>query len=90
MNADRIGRGRVKWEPVAAVVCFAVAVASLAIGFVLTTGWLLDFRLHPLLHGVGLTLLILGLPILILGAHFMDLKERKVNHGGRRQAVISR
>jgi hypothetical protein len=39
---------------------------------------------------VGLALLILGLPILMLGAHCMDLKERKVNHGNRRQAVISR
>jgi hypothetical protein len=90
MSEERIERGPVVWQPVAAVVCFAIAIASLAIGFVLTTGRLLNFQLHPLLHGVGLALLILGLPILMLGAHCMDLKERKVNHGNRRQAVISR
>ena len=90
MSEERIERHSVGWEPAAAAVCFIVAVLSLVIGFVLTTGWLLDFQLHPLLHGLGLALLITGIPILILGAHFMDLRERKVNHGHRREAVISR
>jgi hypothetical protein len=74
----------------AAVACFASAVLSIAIGFVLTTGWLLNAALHPLLHGAGLFLLIVGIPILILGGHFMDMRESKVNHGNRREAVISR
>ena len=78
MSEERIGRGAVAWEPLAAAVCFIVAALSLAIGFVLTTRWLLDAQLHPLLRGTGLVLLILGLPILILGGHFMDLKEKKV------------
>ena len=87
---ERNNRDRFEWEPLAAGVCFAGAVLSIAIGFVFTTSRLLDADLHPLLHGVGLVLLIVGIPILILGGHFMDLKERKVNHGNRRQAVISR
>ena len=90
MSEERIERGSVAWQPVAAAVCFVVAVLSLVIGFVLTTSRLLDFQLHPLLHDLGLVLLIIGIPILILGAHFMDLRERKVNHGHRREAVISR
>lgn len=81
---------RIAWEPLAAVVCFAAAVLSIVIGFVLTTGWLLSAELHPLLHGVGLVLLIVGIPILILGGHFMDLKERNGNHGNRSEAAISR
>ena len=90
MSAEKVERGSGKWEPAAAVVCFIVAVVSIAIGFVLTTRRLLDFQLHPLLHDLGLALLIVGIPMLILGAHFMDLRERKVNHGHRRQAVVSR
>ncbi len=90
MSAEKVERGAVPWEPAAAVVCFIVAVVSIAIGFVLTTRRLLDFQLHPLLHDLGLALLIVGIPMLILGAHFMDLRERKVNHGHRRQAVVSR
>ena len=90
MSEERIERGSVAWETAAAAVCFVVAILSLVIGFVLTTGRLLDFQLHPLLHDLGLALLIVGIPILILGAHFMDLRERKVNHGHRREAVISR
>ena len=87
---ERIDGERVTWEPVAAAVCFAGAVLSIVIGFMFTTGWLLNAELHPLLHGVGLVLLIVGIPILILGGHFMDLRERKGNHGNRRQAAISR
>ena len=90
MSEGRIERGPVAWESTAAAACFVVAVVSLAIGFVLTTRWLLNFQLHPLLHGLGLALLIIGIPLVILGAHFMDLRERKVNHGNGREAVISR
>jgi hypothetical protein len=78
MSEERIGRGVVAWEPLAAAVCFIIAALSLAIGFVLTTRLLLDAQLHPLLRDIGLILLIVGLPILILGGHFMDLREKKV------------
>ena len=65
------------WRSIGAATCFVGAVLSLVGGFVLTTRWILDSQLHPLLYGFGIVLLILGLPILILGGHFMDLNERK-------------
>ena len=75
--SERLQRGRVTWEPVAAGACFAVAVIALAVGFVFTTRWLLNDQLHPLLHTLGLVFLIVGLPIMMLGAHFLDLQEKK-------------
>ena len=80
----------VAWELAAAITCFMSAVLSLVIGFVLTTRWLLNAQLHPQLYSLGLGLLIAGIPIMILGGHFMDLRERKIKHGNRREAVISR
>jgi len=38
------------------------------------------------LHGVGIVLLIVGIPILILGGHFMDLRETKVRRSGSERA----
>jgi len=65
------------WEWLAAVACFMAAVLSVAIGFVLTTDRLLDATLHPSLHAIGIVLLIIGIPLLILGGHCMDLGDRK-------------
>ena len=76
MGEERLTRNYT-WEPLAALACFVGAGLSLAIGFVLTTGWVVNAQLHPFLHGVGLTLLIIGLPILILGGHCLDLNDRK-------------
>jgi len=90
MSEERLKHDAAAWDVVAATVCFVVAVLSLAIGFVLTTRWLLDDQLHPLLHGLGLVLLITGIPIMILGGHFMDMGERKNKHGNRREAAVSR
>lgn len=90
MSEERLRRNVVAWDVVAAAFCFAVAVLSLAIGFVLTTRWLLNEQLHPLLHGIGLVLLIVGIPIMILGGHFMDMGERNHKHGDRREAAVSR
>jgi len=67
----------VAWEPWAAVGCFVAAVVAIVIGVVLTTRWLLDDQIHPLLHDIGLVLLIIGIPLVILGGHFMDLSEKK-------------
>ena len=78
MSEERIHRGPLAWEPLAAVACFIGAVLSLAIGFIFTTRWLLDDHLHPLLHAVGLVLLVIGIPIIILGGHFMDVREEKL------------
>ena len=75
--SERLQPGPVTWEPIAAGACFAVAVIALAAGFILTTRWLLDDHLHPFLHTLGLVLLIIGLPIMMLGAHFLDLQEKK-------------
>ena len=90
MSQERLKRDGATWDVVAAIVCLVVAILSLGIGFVLTTRWLLDDYVHPLLHGVGLVLLVIGIPIMILGGHFMDLGERKHRHGDRRQAAVSR
>jgi hypothetical protein len=76
MDEERLTRNYT-WEPVAALACFVGAGLSLVMGFVLTTGWVVNAQRHPFLHGVGLTLLILGLPILILGGHCLDLNDRK-------------
>ena len=79
MNEER---DAIAWEPWAAIVCFVIAAVSLAIGFVFTTRWLLDDHVHPLLHSVGLVLLIIGIPTIILGGHFMDLSEKKAKRLG--------
>ena len=61
----------------AAFVCFAGSILSLALGFALTTDWLLNAVRHPVLHAVGITLLMVGIPILILGGHCLDLMDKK-------------
>jgi len=90
VSEGRTEGNSIAWEPVAAVTCFLGAVLSLTMGFLLTTRSLLNAATHPLLHDLGLALLIVGLPILVLGGHFMDLREKKVSHGNRREAAISR
>ena len=76
--SEEIGREPVDWEPLAAGLCFFLAVLSLAFGFVFTTRWVLDEHVHPFLHDIGLGLLILGIPVMILGGHFMDLRDKKI------------
>ena len=90
MSEERVDSDSAEWEALAAIACFAGAGFSLAFGFIFTTRSLLNAQLHPWLHGVGLLFLVIGLPILILGGHFMDLGERKPQHGDRREAVNSR
>src|SRR6185369_8413566 len=80
MSQERIGPEPGFWEWLGAVVCFAVGVLALAIGFVLTTDKLLDGHLHSTLHAIGIILLIIGIPVIILGGHFMDLGEKKNGH----------
>lgn len=75
--SEEIKHTSVEWEPIIAGACFAVAVLSLALGFVFTTQKLLDAQVHPWLHGLGLTLLVVGIPIMILGGHFMDLRDKR-------------
>ena len=80
MSEERIQPEPGFWEWLAAVACFGIGVLSLAVGFVLTTDLLLDAHLHPSLHALGIILLIIGLPVIILGGHFMDLGEKKNGH----------
>lgn len=70
----------------AAFTCFAISALSLGIGFLFTTGFIFNADRHPMVHGVGLTLLIIGIPILILGGHFLDLMgEKKQSRHPKRQ-----
>lgn len=76
------------WEFVAAGACFAVAVIALVLGFVFTTHWFLDDHIHPALHTLGLVLLIAGIPILLLGAHFLDLQEKKLDDSRKHSTSV--
>jgi len=80
MSEERIQPEPGFWEWLAAMACFVLGVLALAVGFVLTTDKLLDGHLHPSLHTLGIVLLIIGLPVIILGGHFMDLGEKKNGH----------
>ena len=77
--SERVQEHLVAWELIAAGACFAVAIIAIAVGFVFTTHWVLDDHVHPLLHALGLVLLIVGIPIMMVGAHFMDLQDKKLD-----------
>lgn len=89
MKETRVKPNRATWEPAAAYACFACSILSLALGFALTTNWLLDAVRHPFLHAAGITLLIIGIPILILGGHCLDLMDKK-NKGPDQVLQLSR
>ena len=76
MSEERMQREPGVWQSLAAMACFVIGILALAIGFVLTTDRLLDGHLHPSLHALGIVLLIIGIPVVILGGHFMDLGEK--------------
>lgn len=83
MNETQVRPNPATWEPVAAFACFGGSILSLALGFAFTTNWLIDAVRHPVLHAVGITLLIIGIPILILGGHCLDLMEKKSKKSDR-------
>ena len=83
MNETRVKPNLATWEAVAAFACFAGSILSLALGFAFTTNWLVNAVRHPVLHAVGITLLIIGIPILILGGHCLDLIDRKNKKSNR-------
>jgi hypothetical protein len=83
MDETRARTNSGRWEQPAAFACFAGSLLALVIGFVFTTNWILNEVRHPLLHAVGITLLIIGIPILILGGHCLDLREKKNKKSGR-------
>lgn len=65
------------WHAPAAVACFVLAAIAGLSGSLLTTNGIMNAHEHPTLYAVGLTSLILALPIAILGAHCLDLKDRQ-------------
>ena len=70
-------RAQLAWLGPAAAVCFVLAVIVGVCGSLLTTNAVLNAHEHPALYAVGLISLILALPIAILGAHCLDLIERR-------------
>ncbi len=77
MFRKELKRTQPAWYAPAAVACFVVAVIAGLVGSLFTTNWILSAQEHSTLHAVGLALLILCLPIAILGAHCLDLKDRQ-------------
>jgi hypothetical protein len=70
-------RMRLAWQAPAAAACFVLAVIAGLSGSLLTTNAVLNAHEHPVLYAVGLILLISALPIAILGAHCLDLIDRR-------------
>ena len=68
---------RPAWHASAAVACFVLAAIAGIGGSLLTTSAILNAHSHPMLYAVGLTSLILALPTAILGAHCLDLIDRR-------------
>ena len=77
MYKEELKRTQPPWHAPAALACFVVAVIAVLAGSLFTTDWIMSAQAHPTLHAVGLTLLILALPIAMLGAHCLDLKDRR-------------
>ena len=83
MMVVRIQRSHSPWQAIVAFACFVSAILAFLFGGLLTTGWVLSAEIHPVLHALGVTLLIVAIPILILGGHCLDLLEgRRDKTGG--------
>ena len=65
------------WHGPVAVACFVLAVIAGLSGSLLTTNAILNAHEHSTLYAVGLISLILALPMAILGAHCLDLMDRR-------------
>jgi hypothetical protein len=70
-------RTQLAWQAPAAAMCFVLAAIACLSGILLTTNAILNAHEHPALHAVGLISLILALPIAFLGAHCLDLMDRR-------------
>ena len=77
MMVIRVEHHHSPWQAIAALGCFVSAVLAFLFGTLLTTAWVLNAAVHPLLHALGLTLLVVAIPILILGGHCLDLLEKR-------------
>lgn len=76
MMVIRVQRNAAPWKAIAGFACFVSAILAFLFGSLLTTGWVLNATIHPVLHALGLALLIVAIPILILGGHCFDLLEK--------------
>lgn len=70
------------WHAPAAVACFVLAGIAALSGSLLTTNAILNAHEHPTLYAVGLISLILAFPMVILGAHCLDLRDRSQKGSG--------
>jgi len=75
----------------AALVFFVLAILAAAFGSLFTTQWILNEQVHPRLHSLGLILLIAAIPIVILAAHCLDLRDRhESGHSKKTQQYFTR
>jgi hypothetical protein len=71
---------RQRWEAVAGVCCFIAGIVAPLLGmFLLTVEWLAGVTIHPLLHVIGTTLLIIGIPLILFAGFCLDWAEAKPN-----------
>jgi hypothetical protein len=73
-------RGGWTWQANGAVFAIAGGILAAILGTLLSAGaWSLGDESNGLtLHGVGSTLLLSTIPLLVLGAHCLDLMERRI------------
>ena len=75
------------WEAAGAVCCFTGGIGAALLGSVLTAAsWILGAQLHPWLHGLGTTLLIVTIPLLIFSGYCLDWEERKQNNSAAQKS----
>jgi hypothetical protein len=74
----KLQRTQLAWHARAAALCFLVAVIAGLCGSLLTTNAILNAHEHATLYAVGLISLIIALPMAFLGAHCLDLLERRL------------
>jgi hypothetical protein len=78
-------RGKWMWQAAGAVFGLAGGIAAAILGTLLwASAWLLGDASNGLsLHGVGSTLLLSTIPLLVVGGHCLDLLEKRVEKSGR-------
>ncbi len=68
---------RRNWEATGAFFCFTSGIGAALFGSILTAAtWITGAQLHPWLHGLGTTLLIVTIPLLIFSGYCLDWMER--------------
>ena len=77
-----------KWEAVCGVCCFIAGILAPVLGMVfLALEWVAGVTLHTWLYGVGTTLLIIGIPLILFAGFCLDWAEagQKADSPGRNQ-----